>query len=804
MKRERRRCLALILAVLIMITALPIVMPDLITEEVNAATTKHYPDKWSTYNFDSQGRSFDDTNNRNKGYYLAPKGSGKYPALMYVHGAGTVSNILNTNLISLIEYWTEQGYMDEMVVVVPQIDRQPKGTDEDKYDCFRRFVFNDNEGLKLVSEIVSGNRFDGKVNTKAPLHVTGYSMGGSVTLALGVRDNNHCYNLGAFSCSNSFYLGDGNYGWYNYASDIKYSGNTRLFLSYGKGEDAYFKENAERYKYIIEKYDPDVTIKYNAFDASYGGHDPKLFTVELFSYLYYNKFGTMPTDALIKSAMNPSSNPVTPTPTKKPTNTPTPTKKPTNTPTKKPTNTPTKKPTNTPTKKPTNTPTKTPTAAPTPLPPATMPDVIGMNYQDAQRTITDLLSKHGFDKVNYQIAWVDNNNPALTCTVRKQDPEAGKLLYGNHSTITVTLYVAERGITPTPSKPTNTPTHTPTPTKKPTNTPTKKTTNTPAPTKKPTIKGTVTKTGKPVVGQQLVVTVSNCNVAASNLNFAWQTGGTPNGYYGQIYEVKKEDVGKSISCIITDSTGNYAGQLKAVFSSATTPTPTKKPTNTPTKKPTPSNTPTAVPSPAKPANLTTELMSSTKVKVSWSAVADATGYEVYRSTEKDGTYSKTGAVTTTSRDCPGLTSWTTYYFKVRAYRTVSGKKIFGDFSAPVSAMPIGTAPRSVKAQVVSATKVKLTWAEQPGATGYEVFRSTSKDGTYTKLGAVTTPERECPGLTTGTRYYFKVRAYKVVNGENVYTDFCAPVSATPRAVTTSIQSATPTLAKKMLLVPERG
>ena len=84
MRTERRRCLALILAVLIMITALPIVMPDLITEEVNAATTKHYPDKWSTYNFDSAGRSFDDTNNRNKGYYLAPNGSGKYPALMYV------------------------------------------------------------------------------------------------------------------------------------------------------------------------------------------------------------------------------------------------------------------------------------------------------------------------------------------------------------------------------------------------------------------------------------------------------------------------------------------------------------------------------------------------------------------------------------------------------------------------------------------------------------------------------------------------------------------------------------------------
>jgi len=778
MRPERRKCLALILAVLIVITALPIVMPNLITEKVNAAS-KHYPDKWSTYNFDSNGRSFDDTSNRNKGYYLAPNGNGTYPVLMYVHGAGTVNNILNSNLISLIEYWTEKGYMDEMVIVVPRIDRQPQGTNDDKYDCFRRFAFNDNEGKKLVSEIFSGNRFDGKVNTKAPLHVTGYSMGGSVALTLGVRDSNHCYNLGGFSSSNSFYLGDGNWGWYNYASDIKYASNTRIFLSYGKAEEKTFKDNADTYKYIIEKYNPDVKITFKAFDASYGGHDPKLFAVELFSYLYYNKFGTIPSDSLIKEAMDPSIKPVTPTPTKKPTNTPTPTRKATNTPT------PTRK------------------ITPTPLPPATMPDVVGMHYEDAKTTITNLLSKHGFDKVNFQIAWVHNNDPEWTCKVRQQDPEAGKLLYGNHSTITVTLIVAEQGITPTPSRPTNTPTKTPTPTKKATVTPTKKVTNTPVPTKKPTIKGTITKTGKPVVGQQLVVTVSNSNCPASNLKFTWMTAGTPNGYYGQLYEVRKDDIGKSISCVITDSTGNFGGQLKATFSSAVTPTPTKKPT--PTKRPTkaPTATPTAVPTPGKPMNLQTKLLSSTKVNVSWNAVSGATGYEVFRSTSKDGTYSKTGAVTATNRDCPGLTAWTTYYFKVRAYTSVGGKKLYGDFSNAVSVMPIGNAPRSVQAQVVSATKIKLTWMEQPGATGYEVYRSTSKDGTYTKLGAVTSPERECPGLTTGTRYYFKVRAYKEVNGETIYTEFSSPVSAVPRAVKTATFMQ-PALTKKMTLIPKRG
>ncbi len=671
-RTDRRRCLAFLLAVLIMITALPLVMPDLVSEEVSAASTKHYPDQWSKYNFDSKGRSFDDKHNRNKGYYLAPNGSGKYPVLMYIHGAGSVDSITKSNLISLLEYWTEKGYMNEMVIIVPSIEAQDDLGYDDTYDCFRRFAMNDSEGQKLVTEIYSDGRFDGKVNSKAQLYVSGYSMGGSVSLALGVKSSEHCTNIGAFSSSSSFYLGDGNWGWFNYASDIKYASGTKIFMSYGNGEGSGYKQNAEKYRDTITAQNPGITITYNAFDSSYGGHGSKLFTAELFSYLYYNKFGTIPSDALINSAMNPSSNPTTPTPTKKNTNTPTPTKKPTNTPTKKPTNTPTKK---------------------------------------------------------------------------------------------------------------------------PTNTPTKKNTNTPTPTKKPTIKGTVTKSGKTIVGQQLSVSVSDSNCSDANLKYTWTTGGTANGYYGKTYVVRQDDVGKAIACLITDSTGKYGGQLKATFSSGVTPTPTKKPTNTPTKKPTPTNTPTAVPTPAKPSNVKAALVTATKANISWSAVSGAAGYEVYRSTSSNGTYSKCGAVTTTNRDCPGLTSWTTYYFKVRAYKEVNGKKYYGDYSSPVSIMAKGTAPKSVKAEVLTATKIRLSWTAQEGASGYEVYRSTSSGGTYSLCGAVTTAYRDCPGLTTGTRYYFKVRAYKVVNGENVYTEFCSPVSIVPKAPTT------PTPTKKVTPTP---
>ena len=281
--------------------------------------------------------------------------------------------------------------------------------------------------------------------------------------------------------------------------------------------------------------------------------------------------------------------------------------------------------------------------------------------------------------------------------------------------------------------------NTPTPTKKPTNT------NTPTPTKKPTNTNTPTPTKKP----------TNTNTP------------TP---------TKKP-------------------------TNTNTPTPTTKPTNTNTptptntNTPTPTNTPTAIPTPGEPDNVSATAVSGTKVNVSWNAVSGAAGYEVFRSIAENGHYTKLGALTATSRDCPGLVPWTTYYFKVRAYTEVDGTKVYGDFSSVVSAMPIPSAATGLKTKVVSASKVNVSWNEVTGATGYEVYRSTSKEGTYARLGAVTTTNRDCPGLTTGTTYYFKVRAYKEVDGVKVYGPYSAAVSAVPKPtapvnVKTTVVSAT--------------
>lgn len=61
-----------------------------------------------------------------------------------------------------------------------------------------------------------------------------------------------------------------------------------------------------------------------------------------------------------------------------------------------------------------------------------------------------------------------------------------------------------------------------------------------------------------------------------------------------------------------------------------------------------------------------------------------TGYVIYRATSKNGTYSKVSTVkklATVTYSDKSLEAGKTYYYKVRAYTTIDGKNVYGDYSA---------------------------------------------------------------------------------------------------------------------------
>ncbi|NBI64771.1 hypothetical protein D3Z38_17425 [Clostridiales bacterium] len=71
-----------------------------------------------------------------------------------------------------------------------------------------------------------------------------------------------------------------------------------------------------------------------------------------------------------------------------------------------------------------------------------------------------------------------------------------------------------------------------------------------------------------------------------------------------------------------------------------------------------------------------------KITVKWKKVTGASGYRVYRSTKKNGKYTaiKTVKRKTTSFTNKKLKKGRRYYYKVKAYKTVSGKRVYSNFS----------------------------------------------------------------------------------------------------------------------------
>lgn len=80
-------------------------------------------------------------------------------------------------------------------------------------------------------------------------------------------------------------------------------------------------------------------------------------------------------------------------------------------------------------------------------------------------------------------------------------------------------------------------------------------------------------------------------------------------------------------------------------------------------------------------------------------------------------------------------------------------------------------PQITKAESTDNNAAKLEWQNVDGAEGYELFRSTEKNGTYNMLGSFTDNSYVDNSVRCGKKYYYKVRAYKTFSGERIYSDY---------------------------------
>jgi len=166
------------------------------------------------------------------------------------------------------------------------------------------------------------------------------------------------------------------------------------------------------------------------------------------------------------------------------------------------------------------------------------------------------------------------------------------------------------------------------------------------------------------------------------------------------------------------------------------------------------------------------------VKVTWQAVAGADGYVVYRAAKAGGPYTALKMTAATSFNSVSLATGRVYYYRVQAYKTVNGSRVYGALSAIRSARPVPAAPTGLTAVQTSSGAAKLTWTPSPEADGYVVYRASGAEGAYTALGSVTGASFTANYATLGYACCFKVQSYKTVNGSRLYGSCTAPVGVT--------------------------
>lgn len=188
-----------------------------------------------------------------------------------------------------------------------------------------------------------------------------------------------------------------------------------------------------------------------------------------------------------------------------------------------------------------------------------------------------------------------------------------------------------------------------------------------------------------------------------------------------------------------------------------------------------SATASATPTTAVPGSFKAARAGYSSIKLTWSPVSGASGYRIYQYDSKTGTYKAKKYIegrTSGSFVISGLKTGTKYYFKIRSYRTVDGVKIDSDLSSSRYAVPSLSTP-SIKKLTPGTKKVTVSWNKISGANGYKLYRATSRSGSYKLVKTTSSTSFTDRSLKKGKKYYYKLKAYRKVDGKLKYSSYSA-------------------------------
>ena len=156
--------------------------------------------------------------------------------------------------------------------------------------------------------------------------------------------------------------------------------------------------------------------------------------------------------------------------------------------------------------------------------------------------------------------------------------------------------------------------------------------------------------------------------------------------------------------------------------------------------------------------------------IRWKKVSNASGYKVYRAKKKKGKYELLNTTEALSYSDSSIIGGRNYYYKVAAYYKNESTTINGEASDVV--LQVGTLKKvSLRVKNKKKSTASLSWKKVAGAKKYQIYRATRKKGKYSKIATTKKLTYKNTSLSKKKTYYYKVRAYYVKAGKNIYGSY---------------------------------
>lgn len=184
--------------------------------------------------------------------------------------------------------------------------------------------------------------------------------------------------------------------------------------------------------------------------------------------------------------------------------------------------------------------------------------------------------------------------------------------------------------------------------------------------------------------------------------------------------------------------------------------------------------------------------SENSILLNWGIANNIDGYVIYKASTVNGGYNK---LTTIAGN--NVSQWTdvnlapntTWYYKIRTYKRINNSYYYSNMSNAVSCKTKSVAPdqpNGLRLYRNGSDRLTICWKSVDNATGYIISKSSSKNGKY-KNAIVISNKTRCSwadyNVNANTRYYYKIRTYKLYNGAYYYSSFSKPINVKTQSVT---------------------